>query len=134
VVSFHGLPQKTIRNGDPYQNHCETTFRLLQKKFTRRSPKGVGGPKLILTYQSRFGKEAWLQPYFDKTVEQLPAKGIKNIAVIAPGFAVDCVETLEELGLRGKESFLKNGGQTYTLIPCLNETGASVLKALTSKT
>jgi ferrochelatase len=126
IVSFHGLPQKTVRNGDPYQKHCETTFRLLQKKL----PK----VKLLLTYQSRFGREEWLQPYFDKTIETLPSKGLKNVAVIAPGFAVDCVETLEELGLRGKESFMANGGQTYTLIPCLNASGAGVLKALTPKT
>jgi ferrochelatase len=126
IVSFHGLPLRTVRCGDPYQKHCETTFRLLKKKLPE--------VKLLLTYQSRFGKEEWLQPYFDKTVEGLPAKGFKNIAVIAPGFAVDCVETLEELGLRGKESFMKNGGKTYTLIPCLNKAGASVLRALKPKT
>ncbi|HEX2859784.1 MAG TPA: ferrochelatase [Alphaproteobacteria bacterium] len=123
VVSFHGIPQRTVRNGDPYQKHCEATFKALQKALPELT--------LILTYQSRFGREAWLQPYTDETLKTLPARAIKNVAVVAPGFAVDCVETLEELGLRARDDFLEAGGKHFTLIPCLNAGGASMLKEIT---
>ena len=113
IASYHGIPKKYFDKGDPYQCYCQKTSRLIKEKFTKIPIK--------TTFQSRFGPQEWLQPYTDKTFEQLPSEGIKNILVICPGFASDCVETLEEILIQGKESFLNSGGKNFDLIPCLND-------------
>ncbi len=113
VASYHGIPQKYFEKGDPYHCYCQKTSRLLEESLKIKIP-------LITTFQSRFGPDEWLQPYTDKTFETLPAEGKKNILVICPGFASDCVETLEEISIQGKESFMENGGKNFQMIPCLN--------------
>ena len=113
VASYHGIPKKYFDKGDPYHCYCHKTTRLISKKFKEINIK--------TTFQSRFGPEEWLQPYTDKTLENLPKEGKKNILVICPGFASDCVETLEEISIQGKESFLKAGGDKFELVPCLND-------------
>ena len=113
VASYHGIPKKYFEKGDPYHCYCQKTTRLISEKFTQI--------KIITTFQSRFGPQEWLQPYTDKTFEMLPKDGIKKILVISPGFASDCVETLEEISIQGKESFEKFGGEKFEFIPCLND-------------
>jgi protoporphyrin/coproporphyrin ferrochelatase len=113
IASYHGIPKSYFDKGDPYQCYCQKTSRLIKEKFSEI--------EIQTTFQSRFGPREWLQPYTDKTLEDLPKKGIKNILVICPGFASDCVETLEEINIQGKESFLVNGGKNFDLIPCLND-------------
>ncbi len=113
VASYHGIPKKYFEKGDPYHCYCQKTTRLISEKF-----KEV---KLITTFQSRFGPQEWLQPYTDKTLEKLPKEGRKKVLVISPGFASDCVETLEEISIQGKESFEKAGGEKFGFIPCLND-------------
>ncbi len=113
VASYHGIPKKYFEKGDPYHCYCQKTTRLISEKF-----KEV---KIITTFQSRFGPQEWLQPYTDKTLEELPSKGNKKVLVISPGFASDCVETLEEISIQGKESFEKSGGENFGFIPCLND-------------
>jgi len=113
VASYHGIPKKYFEKGDPYHCYCHKTTRLISEKFKEIDLK--------TTFQSRFGPEEWLQPYTDKTLENLPKEGKKNILVICPGFASDCVETLEEIAIQGKESFLKAGGDKFELVPCLND-------------
>jgi ferrochelatase len=113
ISSYHGIPKKYFDKGDPYYCYCQKTTRLMKEKYTSLD--------IITTFQSRFGPQEWLTPYTDKTLENLPSKGIKNILVICPGFASDCVETLEEINIQGKESFLNNGGKNFDLVPCLND-------------
>ena len=113
VASYHGIPKSYFDKGDPYQCYCQKTSRLLREQY-KEIP-------IETTFQSRFGPQAWLTPYTDKTLEALPSQGKKNILVICPGFSSDCVETLEEINIQGKESFLKNGGKNFDLIPCLND-------------
>ncbi len=113
VASYHGIPKKYFDKGDPYQCYCQKTSRLITEKFDKIP--------LITTFQSRFGPQEWLKPYTDKTLEALPKDGKKNILVICPGFSSDCVETLEEILIQGKESFLNSGGENFDLIPCLND-------------
>ena len=113
IASYHGIPKTYFDKGDPYQCYCQKTSRLLKEKFN--------DVEVQTTFQSRFGPKEWLQPYTDKTLESLPSQGKKNILVICPGFASDCVETLEEINIQGKESFLKYGGKNFDLIPCLND-------------
>tara|TARA_B100002052_G_scaffold85546_1_gene78580 strand:+ start:654 stop:1646 length:993 start_codon:yes stop_codon:yes gene_type:complete len=113
VASYHGIPKKYFEKGDPYHCYCQKTSRLISEKF-----KEV---KIITTFQSRFGPQEWLQPYTDKTLEKLPKEGVKKVLVISPGFASDCVETLEEILIQGKESFEKSGGEKFGFIPCLND-------------
>ena len=113
VASYHGIPKKYFSKGDPYHCYCQKTSRLLSEKF-KKIP-------IITTFQSRFGPQEWLQPYTDKTLENLPKEGKKNILVICPGFSSDCVETLEEISIQGKESFIKNGGKNFDVVPCLND-------------
>tara|TARA_B100000579_G_scaffold395999_1_gene374427 strand:+ start:151 stop:1155 length:1005 start_codon:yes stop_codon:yes gene_type:complete len=114
VASYHGIPKKYFDKGDPYHCYCQKTTRLLKERLKIKIP-------IITTFQSRFGPDEWLQPYTDKTFEDLPKEGKKNILVICPGFASDCVETLEEISIQGKESFVENGGQNFLMIPCLND-------------
>jgi len=113
IASYHGIPKSYFDKGDPYQCYCQKTTRLIKEKF-KEVP-------IETTFQSRFGPQAWLQPYTDKTLESLPNKGKKNILVICPGFSSDCVETLEEIAILGKSSFIKNGGENFDLVPCLND-------------
>ena len=113
ITSYHGIPQSYFDKGDPYQCYCQKTSRLIKENFSEIEIK--------TTFQSRFGPQAWLQPYTDKTLESLPSQGIKNVLVMCPGFSSDCVETLEEINIQGKESFLENGGKNFDLIPCLND-------------
>ena len=113
MVSYHGIPKSYFDKGDPYQCYCQKTSRLMSEKFS--------DIEIRTTFQSRFGPREWLKPYTDKTLEELPKEGIKNVLVICPGFASDCVETLEEINIQGKESFLKHGGKNFDLIPCLND-------------
>jgi ferrochelatase len=115
IASFHGLPVAYIEQGDPYRAHCETTTRLLREKL------GWAPERLRLTFQSRFGAAEWLQPYFDETIARLPREGVKRIAVVMPGFSADCLETLEEIAIRGRETFRENGGTDFAAIPCLND-------------
>jgi len=113
ISSYHGIPKKYFDKGDPYHCYCHKTTRLIKERFSQID--------IQLTFQSRFGPEEWLTPYTDKTLESLPSKGIKNLLVICPGFASDCVETLEEIDIQGRESFISNGGKNFDLIPCLND-------------
>ena len=113
ISSYHGIPKKYFEKGDPYHCYCHKTTRLIKESFNQVD--------IQLTFQSRFGPQEWLTPYTDKTLESLPKKGVKNLLVICPGFASDCVETLEEINIQGRESFLSCGGENFDLIPCLND-------------
>ncbi len=113
VASYHGIPKKYFDKGDPYHCYCQKTTRLLSEQF-KQIP-------IQTTFQSRFGPQEWLQPYTDKTLENLPAEEKKNVLVICPGFSSDCVETLEEISMQGKESFVKSGGINFDVVPCLND-------------
>ena len=119
VASYHGIPIKYFNKGDPYHCYCQKTTRLISEKFKQI--------KIITTFQSRFGPQEWLQPYTDKTLEKLPKEGNKKVLVISPGFASDCVETLEEISIQGKESFEKSGGDKFEFIPCLNDSDDHIL-------
>jgi len=127
IASYHGIPKKYFEKGDPYQCYCQKTSRLITEKFNKIP--------LITTFQSRFGPQQWLQPYTDKTFEKLPSEGKKNILVICPGFSSDCVETLEEISIQGKETFIEAGGENFDLIPCLNDNDdhINLFKNLVSK-
>ena len=113
IASYHGIPQKYFDKGDPYQCYCQKTTRLMNEKFQEIS--------IETTFQSRFGPDKWLTPYTDKTLENLPNKGKKNILMICPGFSSDCVETLEEINIQARETFINSGGERFEFIPCLND-------------
>ena len=117
VTSFHGMPQRTLELGDPYHCHCQKTARLLGEAL---------GQEVIVTFQSRFGRAKWLEPATDTMLEELPGRGITKVAVVAPGFSADCLETLEELAIRGRESFLTAGGDYFAYLPCLNDSNVGV--------
>lgn len=112
VASFHGMPRRTLDLGDPYHCHCRKTARLLSSAL---------GCELRVTFQSRFGRAKWLEPATDRVLAALPGEGVRKVAVVAPGFAVDCVETLEELDIRGRATFLDAGGTDFAYLPCLND-------------
>lgn len=120
LASFHGLPESYFLAGDPYHCHCQKTARLL------REAMGLTDDRLNIVFQSRFGKAEWLKPYAQDTVEALPGRGVKKLVMIAPGFASDCVETLEEVGIGLKESFEERGGEKFSLVPCLNDSPQSI--------
>ena len=126
VASFHGMPQKYIDKGDPYQAQCIATTEALRARM------GPDAPKLLLTFQSRFGFDQWLKPYTDKTIEQLAKDGVKRVAVVMPGFSADCLETLEEISQENCEIFLHNGGEKFSAVPCLNDSdpGMDVIRNL----
>jgi protoporphyrin/coproporphyrin ferrochelatase len=126
LTSFHGMPERTLMLGDPYHCQCRKTARLLGEAL---------GRELIVTFQSRFGKAKWLEPYTDVTLAALPAEGVKKVAVLAPGFSADCLETLEELAIRGKEEFLGAGGDRFAYLPCLNDSpgGIAMLRGLLAR-
>lgn len=126
IASYHGIPQSYFDKGDPYHCQCQKTSRLLRERM------GWNADFLLTTFQSRFGPEEWLQPYTDKTVERLAREGVKRIAVVNPGFAADCLETLEEIAGEVKEEFIENGGEHFSHIPCLNdsEEGMAVIETV----
>ncbi len=117
LASFHGIPKSYAEDGDPYPEQCLATVRLLRERL------GFDERKLVLTFQSRFGKAEWLQPYTDETVKRLAQRGVKSLAVVTPGFAADCLETLEEIAVENGDIFKANGGTNFALIPCLNDSG-----------
>jgi ferrochelatase len=120
VMSFHGLPEQLTKWGDTYFYQCQQTARLLAEKL------GLSDSEWKLVFQSRFGKAEWLKPYCVQTLEELPTQGIKNVDLICPGFAVDCLETLEEIAITNKEIFIAAGGEQYRYIACLNDSDAQV--------
>lgn len=126
ITSYHGIPKPYSDKGDPYRTHCLETTRLLRERL------GWDEKKLIATFQSRFGAQEWLQPYTDVTVEKLAKDGVKSIAIVNPGFSVDCIETLDEIGREVAETFHHAGGKNFAHIPCLNdsEEGMAVIEAL----
>jgi ferrochelatase len=127
IASYHGIPKKYFDKGDPYHCYCHKTTRLISEK--------LNSIEIKTTFQSRFGPDEWLKPYTDKTLENLPKEGIKNILIMCPGFSSDCVETLEEISIEGKESFVNSGGENFDMIPCLNDNDdhISLLKSLIQK-
>jgi protoporphyrin/coproporphyrin ferrochelatase len=129
LASFHGIPHDYFIKGDPYYCHCAKTTRLLRGRL------GFGEDRLIMTFQSRFGRAAWLNPYTDETVKALAGRGVKNLAVITPGFAADCLETLEEIAGENAEYFRHAGGENFAAIPCLNDSaaGMDVIEAVVSR-
>lgn len=120
VASFHGLPVAYFEKGDPYHCHCAKTARLLREKL------GMGEDNFKLTFQSRFGPTKWLEPYTEATLRELGEAGHKNIAVITPGFISDCVETLEEIAIEARETFIEAGGENFSTVPCLNSSPESI--------
>jgi ferrochelatase len=130
LLSFHGMPQQTLEKGDPYYCHCMKTARLLREELARRTE--FAGMRFETTFQSRFGPAAWLEPSTDATLIAEGQKGTKRLVVAAPGFAADCVETLEELAIEGRQEFLEAGGEDYAVLACLNtsDDGLAMLEAL----
>ncbi len=121
VASFHGLPKVNLDKGDPYHCHCAKTARLLRERL------GLDETSFRLTFQSRFGRQEWLQPYTDKTIAALARdEGVKSLAVVTPGFAADCLETLEEIAMQGGEIFREHGGENFAALPCLNDSEAGI--------
>ncbi len=126
LASFHGMPQRTLELGDPYHCHCRKTARLLGDAL---------GRDLLVAFQSRFGRAKWLEPATDAELKALPRRGVTRIAIFAPGFAADCLETLEELAIRGREIFLAAGGTDFAYLPCLNDSpaGLAMLRTLLAR-
>ena len=123
LLSFHGMPRRTLELGDPYHCHCRKTARLVSEALDR---------EVDVAFQSRFGRAKWREPPTDATLADYPRKGITRIAIAAPGFSADCLETLEELGIRGRDTFVKAGGDRFALLDCLNDSaeGIPMLEAL----
>jgi len=126
VASFHGMPERTLQLGDPYHCHCQKTARLLGDAL---------GRELVVAFQSRFGRAKWLGPATDATLAELPRSGVTRVAIVAPGFSADCLETLEELAIRGRETFIAAGGTHFASLPCLNDgpPGMAMLRALIAR-
>jgi ferrochelatase len=124
LLSFHGMPQRTLEKGDPYHCHCHKTARLLRERLAERPE--FAGVRFETTFQSRFGPAQWLEPATDDTLIAEGEKGTKRLVVAAPGFAADCVETLEELALEGRDEFLEAGGEQYAVLDCLNTSTAGI--------
>lgn len=118
VASFHGMPQRTLTLGDPYHCQCQKTARLLAEAL---------GRPVRISFQSRFGRAKWLEPATDAVLAALPGETIRSVAVVAPGFAADCLETLEEIDIRGRKTFLDAGGRDFAYLPCLNDSTMNVL-------
>lgn len=115
LLSFHGIPQRNIRLGDPYHEHCQRSARLLAAEL------GLADSAWTISFQSRFGAAKWLEPDTEGTLKKLAANGIRNLDIFCPGFTCDCLETLEEIAMEGKETFLQAGGSEFNFIPCLND-------------
>jgi ferrochelatase len=126
LASYHGTPRAYLEKGDPYYCHCMKTSRLLRERL------GWPEPRLRTTFQSRFGKAEWLKPYTIETVKELARSGVKRLAVITPGFAADCLETLEEIAVENAQAFTEHGGERFALVPCLNDSahGITMLEQL----
>jgi len=126
LLSFHGMPQRTLELGDPYHCHCQKTARLLGDAL---------GREVDIAFQSKFGRAKWLEPATDTTLAAYPKQGVKRVAIAAPGFSTDCIETLEELGIRGRKTFLDEGGDKFALLDCLNDSreGIAMLQGLVSR-
>ena len=120
LIAFHGLPREYLDKGDPYHCHCQKTARLVREKL------GLSKDYAQVVFQSRFGTQEWLKPYAQDMVEELPSQGVKNLLLISPGFASDCVETLEELAISLAETFHDKGGENFKVVPCLNDSAASI--------
>ena len=120
LMSYHGVPQAYLDKGDPYHCHCHKTTRLVAETL------GWDDGFAMTTFQSRFGPTEWLKPYTDKTLEALPSEGAKNVVIVSPAFISDCLETLEELAMEGRESFLEAGGEHYSVVPCLNDSDGAI--------
>jgi ferrochelatase len=120
LASFHGIPKDYAERGDPYPHQCAETVRLLRARL------GYDADKLLLTFQSRFGRAQWLTPYTDTTIEQLARRGVRDLAVVMPGFSADCLETLEEIAIENRDRFLANGGVNFFAVPCLNDSAAGM--------
>ena len=117
LLSFHGMPQRTLELGDPYHCHCLKTARLLSEAL---------GREVDVAFQSRFGRAKWLEPATDATLAGYPKQGVKRVVIATPGFSAECIETLEELGIRGRETFLHAGGEEFALLDCLNDSPESM--------
>jgi ferrochelatase len=115
LVSFHGIPQEYLEKGDPYYCHCHKTWRLMREAF------GWPEERFRMSFQSRFGPDEWLKPYTDETVKSLAASGVRRMAIVAPGFSADCLETLEELNGENRHYFEAGGGTDFAYLPCLND-------------
>jgi ferrochelatase len=126
IASFHGMPKRTLALGDPYHCHCQKTARLLAEAMGRR---------IDIAFQSRFGPAKWLEPATDLMLAALPGEGVGKVAVVAPGFSADCLETLEEMAIRGRETFMAAGGTHFAYLPCLNESpvGIALLQKLVAR-
>ena len=126
LLSFHGMPQRTLALGDPYHCHCQKTARLLGEAL---------GRPVDVAFQSRFGRAKWLQPATDSTLAAYPGQGVQRLAIAAPGFSADCLETLEELGIRGRDSFFSAGGTHFARLDCLNDSpeGMTMLQQLITR-
>jgi ferrochelatase len=120
LASFHGMPEEYLRKGDPYHCQCAKTARLLQDKLK------LDDSRFKMTFQSRFGTAEWLKPYTDKTVEALAKGGVKNLAIVTPGFTADCLETLEEIAMENAAIFKAAGGENFAAIPCLNDSAGGM--------
>ena len=120
VMTFHGLPERSLKLGDPYHCECHKTARLLAESL------GLGPQEYKVTFQSRFGRAQWLRPYTEPALQELAAAGVGRVDVICPGFPVDCLETLEEIGMEAREAFMQAGGREFHYIPCLNDTPGAV--------
>ena len=129
VLSFHGIPERSLLLGDPYHCHCHKTARLLSAAL------GLSNDEVRVTFQSRFGKAKWLQPYTEPTLQELAASGVKSVDVMCPGFVADCLETLEEIAQEARDAFIAAGGQSFSYVPCLNDAPAwiSALTALAGR-
>jgi ferrochelatase len=129
VASYHGMPEDYVAKGDPYLEQCSETTALLRNKLK------VDDQRLMMTFQSRFGTAEWLKPYTDATVKSLAERGVKNLAVIMPGFSSDCLETLEEIAMENAEIFRHAGGENFAAIPCLNDTpgGMAVIRDVVTR-
>ena len=126
LLSFHGMPVRTLERGDPYHCHCQKTARLLGEAL---------GREVDVAFQSRFGRAKWLEPATDAVLAAFPKRGVKRVAIAAPGFSADCIETLEELGIRGRKTFEQAGGDKFALLDCLNDSpeGIAMLERLISR-
>jgi ferrochelatase len=132
LLSFHGMPQRTLELGDPYHDHCRATARLLADALGTVPGQGLSPDNVDVAFQSRFGRAKWLEPATDATLAGYPQSGVTRVAVAAPGFSADCLETLEELGIRGRDTFLDAGGKQFALLECLNDSdeGIAMLERL----
>ena len=115
LITFHGIPRRYVDEGDPYRRHCEETARQLAVAL------GLADDEWVSGFQSRFGKEPWLEPYTEEVLERLGGQGVRRLVAICPGFTADCLETLDEIGREGAEQFSSGGGQQFHLVPCLND-------------